>query len=253
MASLSFGALVPCGALVPFGALLFFLFCFACWYPTGLGRLVWLSGTADRFAYSGPAPIHTAHSTFKLMSSSDMRQVPSRVFTQYHLQQLVNSAAYRSKWKAWIAQNQHGKVRRPYVSRQELWDFFSVECGMQTMDELRLAWVNAMTTPAAKTPTLFSYALYEDKVSSATTAAAAHGDGIFEVAFIHAHRDNAQGVREYLVRWQDWSSEHDTWEPRENFAPGAISVLYPGYEGCERVHAGGMMTRARALREGGAN
>ena len=53
------------------------------------------------------------------------------------------------------------------------------------------------------------------------------GDMEYTVERVLAHRDTRYGrksVREYLIRWQGYGPEHDTWEPHTNMANAVNSI-----------------------------
>ena len=54
-------------------------------------------------------------------------------------------------------------------------------------------------------------------------------DDEYNVEYVFARRWNVAADRfEYLVKWQDWTHEHDSWEPRNNFvsANGSLTLRF---------------------------
>ena len=40
------------------------------------------------------------------------------------------------------------------------------------------------------------------------------------------HRETSSGNLEFLVRWEGWGKDDDTWEPRENILDEALIADY---------------------------
>eukprot|EP00475_Leptophrys_vorax_P034676 TRINITY_DN5627_c0_g1_i1.p1 TRINITY_DN5627_c0_g1~~TRINITY_DN5627_c0_g1_i1.p1 ORF type:complete len:317 (+),score=95.72 TRINITY_DN5627_c0_g1_i1:39-953(+) len=104
-------------------------------------------------------------------------------------------------------------------------DLFESSQGSQTPSKRKQRDEDVSSSvPKSKTPTK-SNPRKKQRTKEAEPAEDENADEEFRVESIVDHKSDKKGKIEYLIKWQDWDSKDNTWEPETNLIPHSFKIL----------------------------